>query len=222
MKIGDRFEAMLWRSMSANNSNCYLINGSKRILIDPGHRALFQHVEQGLRSLDLTVDDIDVVLCTHAHPDHIESVQAVKKAGARFGLHKEEWQLVQAMIPHMPGDSSEILEDYRPDFFLQGGDLELGDTALQVFHTPGHSPGSVCFYSAADQVLVTGDVIFKDGIGRTDLPGGSGKALKQSLETLSRIPAEFVLPGHGDIISGLDQVKANHERIRSMYEYYLG
>lgn len=222
MKIGNRFETILWRSMSANNSNCYLINGSKRVLIDPGHRALFQHVEQGLRSLDLTVGDIDVVLCTHAHPDHIESVQVMKKAGAKFGLHNEEWQLIKAMAPHVPGAAAQTLEDYRPDFFLQEGDLQLGDIELQVFHTPGHSPGSVCFYSAVDQVLVTGDVIFKDSIGRTDLPGGNGKQLKQSLEKLAGIPAEFVLPGHGDIISGQEQVKANHERISRMYEYYLG
>jgi len=222
MKISDRFEAILWRSMSANNCNCYLINGSQRVLIDPGHRALFQHVEQGLKSLDLTVADIDVVLCTHAHPDHIESVQAVKKAGAKFGLHREEWQLVKAMMPHVTESAAEVLEDFKPDFFLQEGDLQLGDLSLEVFHTPGHSPGSVCFYSAVDQVLVTGDVIFKDGIGRTDLPGGNGKQLKQSLEKLSRIPAEFVLPGHGDIVSGQDQVKANHERISRMYEAYLG
>ena len=222
MKISEHFEAILWRSMSANNCNCYLINGSKRILIDPGHRSLFQHVEQGLRDMGLSVADIDVVLCTHAHPDHIESVQAVKKAGAKFGLHAEEWELVKAMIPHMPEAPATALEDYKPDFFLQEGDLQLGDLEFQVFHTPGHSPGSVCFYSPTDKVLVTGDVIFKDGIGRTDLPGGNGKQLKQSLEKLSRIPAEFVLPGHGDIVSGRDQVKANHERIDRMYEYYLG
>lgn len=221
MKIGDNFHAFLWRSMTANNSNCFLIDGSKRILIDPGHRALFQHVEQGLGALNLTLEDIDVVLCTHAHPDHIEAVQQVRGGGVKFGLHQAEWELIQAMAPAVQGAGKSLLEAYQPDFFLQEGDLQIGDTALQVLHTPGHSPGSVCFYSAADKVLVTGDLIFKDGVGRTDLPGGDGQQLKQSLEKIAGLSAEYMLPGHGPYISGEKNVAVNNERIGRMYRHYL-
>ena len=221
MKIGDHFHAFMWHSMSANNSNCYLIDGALKILIDPGHRALFQHVENGLRRLDMSVEDIDVVLCTHAHPDHIESVVQVKAAGAKFGLHHAEWDLVKEMLPRMTNSSNDQLAAITPDFFLQEGELVLGDTTLQVYHTPGHSPGSVCLFSAPDGVLVTGDLIFKDGFGRTDLPGGDSQVLKESLAKMAQVPAEFVLPGHGNIISGKEKVTVNHERIERLAMQYL-
>lgn len=62
------------------------------------------------------------------------------------------------------------LDAVRPDFFLAEGDLKVGDTHLQVYHTPGHAPGAICLYHKADKVLVTGDLVFKDGVGRTDVP----------------------------------------------------
>ncbi|MBW2158037.1 MAG: MBL fold metallo-hydrolase, partial [Deltaproteobacteria bacterium] len=69
----------MWESMSANNCNTYLIDGPTRILIDPGHRHLFDHVNQGLMELNLTLEDIGLIICTHAHPDHMEAVQLFNK-----------------------------------------------------------------------------------------------------------------------------------------------
>lgn len=202
--------------MSANNANSYFFDCGKRILIDPGHAAHFHHVESGLRDLGMTVEDIDVVLCTHAHPDHIEGVRFFTAAGAKFGLHEAGWELVKKMAVHM-GMGGEALSALQPDFFLQSGDLNIGQLRLEVIHTPGHSPGSVCFYEPEEKALITGDLIFKDGVGRTDLPGGDLNLLTQSISGVSRLAAEFVLPGHGDILTDAASVKRNYERIGSIY-----
>ena len=72
MKIFEDLYAFLWADPTANNCNTYLINGSKKILVDPGHAHLFNHVREGLAALSLTPSDMDIVLITHAHPDHME------------------------------------------------------------------------------------------------------------------------------------------------------
>ena len=207
--------------MAANNCNTYVIDHSKRILIDPGHVQHFHHVEQGLRELNLGLKDIDVVLCTHAHPDHIEGVGLLKRAGARFGMHQADWDMLQAMLPHV-GMSSQIdLDNFQPDFFLQNGELKIGEIELQVLNTPGHSPGSLCFYWPLHKVLVSGDLVFKDGVGRTDLPKGDGRLLKESIEQVAALSIDHLLPGHGDAVSGRPEVESNFKRIGQIYMDYL-
>jgi len=71
MRICHQLHAFLWKSMTVNNCNTYFIDGPTRILIDPGHVAQFDHVVHGLKELGLTPKDIDLIICTHAHPDHI-------------------------------------------------------------------------------------------------------------------------------------------------------
>ena len=87
----------------------------------------------------------------------------------------------------------------KPDILLKGGErLNLGDFSLQVIHTPGHTPGSICLYQ--DVILFSGDTIFAGGnIGRTDL-GGDNKDLVSSIKKLTRLNVEIVYPGHGESI----------------------
>ena len=109
----------------------------------------------------------------------------------------------------------------KPAFFLQEGDLTIGNTSLQVFLSPGHSPGSLCFYWPEKKVLFTGDVVFNQSIGRTDLPGGSGKHLKESITKLSGLDVEVLCPGHGDIVTGHEAVKKNFKMIRDFWFNHL-
>ena len=109
-------------------------------------------------------------------------------------------------------------------FYLQEGELTLGKQHvlnLQVLHTPGHSPGSVCLYCPDTKVLITGDVVFFGSIGRTDFPGGSLATLMQSIDKLSTLDVEYVLPGHsteyGALIEGSDKVKRNFQAIKMMF-----
>lgn len=95
MQITDHIHAFLWNSPRANNCNTYLIDAGVRVLVDPGHAAFFDHVRQGLARLGLSPQDVDLVIGTHAHPDHVEAVGAFSRPPTRFALHRDEWALVE-------------------------------------------------------------------------------------------------------------------------------
>jgi glyoxylase-like metal-dependent hydrolase (beta-lactamase superfamily II) len=221
MLLFDRLHMFPWQSMSANNCNTYLIDGPVRILIDPGHSDLFDHVRGGLNQIGLQLEDIGVVLTTHAHPDHLEAVARFEKLSTQTAMHTLEWQFVADMAPMMHGAPTDWMSVLAPDFLLQEGDLTVGDIQLEIIHTPGHSPGSVSIYWPDAKALFTGDVLFSGGLGRTDLPGGDGQQLKVSINRLSSLQVEWLLPGHGDIVSGGDLVGRNFEVISNTYFNFL-
>jgi glyoxylase-like metal-dependent hydrolase (beta-lactamase superfamily II) len=221
MKIANNLHAFVWESMTANNCNAYLIDGPTRVLIDPGHRALFEHVETGLRDLKLTADDIDLIICTHAHPDHLEGVQLFKQKSTLFSLHETEWNWVVTTGKQMSAAFGIDTEALTPDFFLKEGTLALDGLEMEVFLTPGHSPGSICLYWPLQKALFSGDLVFKEGLGRTDLPGGDGRALKESIKRMSRLDVDLLLSGHGEIISGAREVNSNFEQIEDFWFRYV-
>lgn len=213
MKIIDGLYGFIWQSASENNCNSFFIDGSKKILIDPGHRHLFQHVRRGLERIGLAPEQIDAVLVTHGHPDHLETAGSFGPS-ARWAMSRIDYDFVLQYL----GARAEMPQ---PAFFLQEGDLAIGDTALQVILTPGHSPGSVCLYWPQKKVLFTGDVVFSQSIGRTDLPGGSGKQLKESITRLAELDADILCPGHGDVVTGRENVKKNFKMIKEFWFNYL-
>ena len=221
MKVTDNLYAFIWQSMTANNCNTYLIDGPCRVLIDPGHKSLFDHVELGLKELGLTIDDIDLIICTHAHLDHLESVPMLKNKKTLFTLHEAEWQWAATIGKQMSASFGIEVDDFRPDFYLKEGILELEGLELNIIHTPGHSPGSVTLYWPAQKVLFTGDLVFKEGIGRTDLPGGDSSHLKESIKGLMNLDVEWLLSGHGEIIEGAEKVKKNFDDVESFYFAYV-
>jgi glyoxylase-like metal-dependent hydrolase (beta-lactamase superfamily II) len=113
------------------------------------------------------------------------------------------------------------LDEFRPDFFLKEGTLSLDGLELKILHTPGHSPGSVVLYWPVQKALFTGDLVFKEGVGRTDLPGGDGTRLKQSIKGLVSLDVEWLLPGHGEIIQGAGQVQKNFKEIEEFWFSYV-
>lgn len=213
MKIVDGLYGFLWQSASENNCNSYFIDGSKRILIDPGHRHLFQHVRRGLERIGVTPEQIDVVLVTHGHPDHLETAGSFGPS-TRWAMSRIDYEFVMKYL----GPQTEIPQ---PAFFLQEGGLVIGDRDFQAIHTPGHSPGSVCLYWRQQKVLFTGDVVFSQSIGRTDLPGGSGRQLKESISRLAELDVEVLCPGHGDVVAGRENVRKNFKMIKDFWFNYL-
>jgi glyoxylase-like metal-dependent hydrolase (beta-lactamase superfamily II) len=218
MKISEDLYEFLWLNPTANNCNAYFINGKKRILIDPGHYQLFGHVKEHLSRLSLSPEDIDIVLVTHGHPDHIEGVRTFVDTSTLIAISSVEMRFIKAVAPHY----GEVLgvPNFEPDILLQEGDLKIGDLTFQVI-TPGHSPGSLCVYWPEKKVLFTGDVVFNQGVGRIDVPGGNGEELKESIRKISRLEVDHLLPGHGDVISGGDLVKANFSEIERVWFAYL-
>lgn len=219
MKIFDGLHAFLWNNPTANNSNTYLIDGEKKILVDPGHYHLMTHIREGLSELSMTLEDINLVIITHAHSDHIEGIEAFSEASTLIAVNKEDMEPLQGITHQLIQPDNTI--DPKINMFLKEGDLQVGDLTFRVIHSPGHSPGSICLYWPEHKVLFTGDVIFNQGIGRTDLHGGNGSLLKQSIIRLSQLDVEYVLPGHGPIVSGAENVKRNFQEIESMWFGYL-
>jgi hydroxyacylglutathione hydrolase len=217
MEIEKDLEAFVWRNPQANNCNTYLIRGDKNILIDPGHLHLFDHVRMGLSDQGLTSEQIDLVVITHGHPDHLEAallfkpptLTAISLAEMNFF---REWTGPLGMA----SDS-----DFRADFFLQEGDLKVGNHTFQVFSTPGHSPGSICLYWLEKKALFSGDVVFSQGVGRTDLPGGNGALLKESIRRLAALDIEMLLSGHGEVIKGKKAVQDNFKMIEDYWFNYI-
>ncbi len=221
MEIFKDLHAFIWQSMTTNNCNTFLIDGPIRVLIDPGHSRLFDPVAQGLKQLGLAITDIDLIICTHAHPDHIEAVQLFKDIPTRFTIHEDEWQWAINIGKRMSAAFGIDMNSMVPDFFLREGHISLDGLELNIFHTPGHSPGSVTLYWPAQKALFTGDLVFKQGLGRTDLPGGDGSKLKESIKRLTDLDVQWLLPGHGEIISGAEKVRENFAEIEQFYFAYV-
>ena len=219
MQILDDLHAFLWLDPATNNCNSYFIDGQKKILIDPGHHHLFGQIRDHLSTLSLGPEDIDLVIVTHGHPDHIEGVKIFSETPALIAFPQIELEFIKKQAPHY-GESMG-LSDFAPDILLQEGELNVGNIEFQVIHTPGHSPGSVCLYWSDKKVLFTGDVVFNQGVGRTDLPGGNGQNLKQSIRTISRLDVDYLLSGHGDPVAGREHVNANFSDIERMWFSYL-
>jgi len=213
MKIFDGLHAFIWRINTQNNCNTYLIDGKLKIIIDPGHRHLFDHVLKNLSVLKISPDQIDVAIVTHGHPDHLEAVQALNKA-TMLAMNAEEYRF----ISELAGQYWKIPE---PFFFLREGELIIGEQSFEVIATPGHSPGSICLYWPAKKALFTGDLVFNQSIGRTDLPGGNGSMLKESVKRISQMDIDYLLCGHGEIVAGRKEVQANFQKIKDYWFDYL-
>jgi glyoxylase-like metal-dependent hydrolase (beta-lactamase superfamily II) len=179
-------------------ANCYIVGCEKTRLaavIDPGDEA--ERILQAVKDLGLTVTH---VLLTHAHFDHMAAADALVKAtGAALAVHPDDLPLLNAaggalffglQPPPIPDPAIRL---------AAGQEIAIGEVTLRVLHTPGHSPGHVTFYEPDQGAIFDGDVLFAQGIGRADLPGGSYTTLMRSInEQLMRLPDDtLVYSGHG-------------------------
>jgi len=171
------------------------------IIIDPG---CMQEAEKAL--LKQTISDQGLkpqrLINTHCHIDHIFGNRFVADTyDLKLEIHEGEKAMVDA-VPDIASMYGLPQPDPTPelgDFLPGSGLLEFGETQLQVLFTPGHSPASISFFAEADQFLIAGDVLFRDSIGRTDLPGGDHQTLLDSIRQQYWILPEntTVYPGHG-------------------------
>ena len=151
------------------------------------------------------------VLASHAHLDHIMAARDIVEAtGAPFLLHQADLPIAD----NMPDSARawlgrQVSPAPTPDAFAaDGDDLEVAGVTLTVLHTPGHTPGSVSLYAREASLLFSGDTLFRESIGRTDLPGGDYAQIARSIaERLYALPEDTrVLPGH------MRETTIGHER----------
>ena len=185
--------------------NCYIVSDDtgKAVIIDCG--ALYENdrnaIQTYLRENGLTVEHH---LCTHMHYDHCFGAAFIKET---YGLGPEFNAADMDIYHGMGADLFGPLRHYmttdqlpEPAAFLQDGDeIQFGTHSLKVISTPGHSPGSICFYCESEKVLFAGDTLFYASIGRTDIAGGSFEDLSRSIkDKLFSLPDEVnVYTGHG-------------------------
>ncbi len=170
-------------------ANCYLLCcGGECCLIDPGDEP-----ERLLRAVEESGCTLRFLLLTHGHFDHYGAVRPILAHCPALPVYLHESDL---------SDGEEQLRMRRLDaanqrLYREGDELTLGGLTIRVLETPGHSAGSVTLQ--AEDVLFTGDTLFAGSCGRTDFPGSSPRAMRDSLRRLAALPGDFqILPGHGD------------------------
>lgn len=178
-------------------TNCYFLignNSDECAVVDPGAEAgrIIQKLEE--KKLKCTH-----ILLTHAHFDHIMALETVREAtGAPVFVHEADSEfLTDNDLNCMSVFSSEKIKINPAENLLKDGDvLEIAGERVRVMHTPGHTPGSVCFLCGSD--IVSGDTLFRGSIGRYDLPGGDFMTLLSSLKAISELDGDRrIYPGHG-------------------------
>jgi len=183
--MGDKDLMIKSFSSSPKGTNVYLlINAQEAAVIDVAHSN---------NDIKNTLDELGArlkyILVTHGHLSHVNSVSQVKKdMGGMVCLHKSDAELLKEVDSHL-----------EPDLLLKDNvALKLGKTMIKVLHTPGHTPGSLCFHIREAKALFTGDTLFKGEFGRIRGPHSMGLMLR-SLKRLNSVipPKTTVYPGHG-------------------------
>jgi len=178
--------------------NCYLFrrDGSDRaLLVDPGEEA-----PRLLAAIDELGVQLDAILLTHTHFDHVGAVAPVAKAtGAEVWVPELEKPVLADINAYVPWPGFGPFESWDAEHTVTGGErLSLAGFDIDVVFTPGHSPGHVTYSIAGESAIFSGDVLFQGSVGRVDLPGGDWPTLLGSIRTLldTLTPETIVYPGH--------------------------
>jgi glyoxylase-like metal-dependent hydrolase (beta-lactamase superfamily II) len=218
LKLSEKLYWFPYRG-SRNTGNTCIFKGDMNVLVDPGHLFNLGDLTRSIVKDGLNPRDIDLIILSHGHPDHCEATSKLQElTGARVAMHRLEEHCLSkyTVYGRIPG--------FSVDFHL-ADQLDMGSITLQILHTPGHTPGSVSLYWSERGVLLTGDVVFYRGLGRGDLYGGDIQALKRSIELLSKLDVEYLLPGHHygfppshiGLIKGREEVENNFEYLKRVF-----
>lgn len=177
--------------------NTYVIGDA---IIDPGSSIYLPEKIGEMQKDGIDANEINWVINTHLHPDHTgANDEFMEDYGAKMLVY-------------------EGVKEYFPNpHHYFGDELEIDGIDLNITLTPGHSPESISIYLPEEKALICGDLIFDRGVGRVDLPGGDFKELKRSIEKISKLELEYLLPGHGEVIWGKENIDKNFSFIRMSY-----
>ena len=190
--------------------NTYVIRGDRSIIIDPGSTQFLPELVQDLNKDGINPEDIDIITNTHLHGDHCWANEDFKKISeARIIIHPLQKQFYDITVIETTKFFGLQPVGFKEDSCFSNNRLDSEGVELELIHSPGHSPDSICFYISQDRMLICGDVIFNGNTGRVDLPGGNAGELIASIEKLSRLQIDYLLPGHMDLVTGSESVESN-------------
>ena len=192
------------------SSNVYALGEADVTLIDAGIGDAANRLLPELEDIGLHLEDTTQVVLTHAHPDHVGGLREILRVTSpRILIHDSSKTF---------GKNSEL------NIFglCEGDTIEAGGRGLTVLHTPGHTIGSICLYDSESKVLFSGDTVFPNGsFGRTDLDTGDEVAMVNSLERLTHLDVDFLLPGHMAPVIGHahDHIVQSYGMAKSFFQY---
>ncbi|MFC2022615.1 MBL fold metallo-hydrolase [Chloroflexota bacterium] len=203
------------------DSNTYLIRDNLTVIIDVGSPQYLPALVADLEKDGIPPKEINIIANTHLHGDHCWANDAFKAlSGAKILCHPSQKKFWQESVVESANFFGLPAMEFTEDGFLDDTSLDTGGTPVEIIPTPGHSLDSLCFYYPRDKALICGDVIFSQNTGRVDLPGGNAGELKQSIDRLSQMAIEYLLPGHMGIVSGADEVRRNFKFVRdNVYQW---
>lgn len=196
----------------ALSNNCYIITDKatgKSALVDCA-----DHSEKMMKLIE--GKDLQYILLTHGHFDHIGGVKAVKeKTGAKVVISKEDEPMLSSAKKSLAAFCNAEQNNTKADMLASDGDvIMLGESEIKVMATPGHTKGGLCY--VCDGSIFTGDTLFSLSCGRIDFPGGSAKEMTESLRRIASLEGDYaVYPGHNDI-STLDYERKNNVYLQSL------
>lgn len=184
--------------------NVFLIDGTDPILVDTGTG---ENLESMLRKVSKRVPlrSIRRVVLTHCHFDHVGGAdELVRRLDAELMAHAEDAEVLRkgdgqqtlSLMFGVPGCKLDVAT------LDEGTRLSTGTHEFQVLHTPGHTSGSICIFEESTGILISGDTVFAEGVGRWDFPSGDLEALRSSVTRLGRLNVKDVFPGHGPSVLG--------------------
>ncbi|MBN2159981.1 MAG: MBL fold metallo-hydrolase [Spirochaetes bacterium] len=217
MKVCDGVYAYVWKGYFVNNANMFYFGEPLNILFDPGLKNYLDTRFEEMKKDGLDPDAVKRVIHTHCHPDHFEGAFYFAEKKVPMGMHGDEIAFYNEEGPSFFGMFG--MQFPKIDFSIpvKEGTWEVEGVTLEIFHTPGHSPGSICVYWKEKKALVCGDLVFEQSVGRVDFPGGDGRKLIESIKKISALDIEYLLPGHMNIITGAANVKKNFRLIEQYY-----
>ena len=202
-------------TFNAFQENTYVVWDETKscVIIDPG---CYEKSEEAELVAFIGEHNLEVkyILNTHGHIDHVLGNYFVRKTfGAPLLMHEIAVQTMQAVKAYAPVYGFQKYTPAEVDGFLKGGDtLQFGNTTFQLLFVPGHAPGHLAFYCKEDAFCINGDVLFRESVGRTDLPGGNHAQQMRSIREVMYALADHTLIycGHGPTTSIGHEKKHNH------------
>jgi len=180
------------------DSNVFCINNE--IMVDCGSGFYVQETLDQMAEYGLNPKKITTIIITHAHFDHCGAANKWKKiTKAKILVHENDKEALETGKGTMAEEFEVKYKEVKLDGILKEGDaIKTGNYIFKILHTPGHTPGGICLWDEKNKILVSGDTLFLDGVGRTDFEGGNENELKKSIQKIKKLgDIDILLPGHG-------------------------